>query len=177
MPEQPRLRTGGAFTLAACLVCAVATLACGGRGAAPPRDPTGLGSPAWLAMRTPLAIEYLNTLPDTRIGEPLEGLPFGSEERWLAGFVYHGEVRVDHPGLRVVALADPLGEPVRLVWVEDGGEPWSLPSCGTDSGVDKVGVRARDIAGEVYTWKSLAPGAGIVKLACPPPDWPAPTPR
>jgi len=124
----------------------------------------------------PLAIEYVRTLPDDLIGQPLAGIPLSEGGRWLEGFVYEGVVRVNHPGMQVVELTAPDGTSTTLVWIDEGGEPWLLPGCGTGDGGSKVGVRARTISGEVYTWKSLRPGAGLVAVQCPPAVWAAPGP-
>ncbi len=115
----------------------------------------------------PLAVEYLRTLPDDRVGQTLNGIPLSDGQRWLEGFVYYGAVEVDHPGMNVVALASPVGEPTALTWIEEDGEPWELPECGGQL----TGVRARTLAGQVYTWRALRPGGGIVQPMCPPEAW------
>ncbi len=163
--------------LAGALVVASAVLLAGCRGGGAPPPPTGPpstvpGSAAWHARSTPLAIEYLRTLPDDRIGRPLAGIALSDGRRWLEGFVYRGRVRVEHPGMRVVALSSPLGEPLTLVWIDDSGQPWPLPECGPELG----GVRARTLSGHVYTWRALRPGDGIVSPGCPPEGWPEPGP-
>ena len=157
-------------------VCALAALGsgCAGGGPAQPSGPpaTVPGTAAWHASSSPLAVEYLRTLPDERIGEPLAGIPLSDGRRWLKDFIYLGRVPVEHPGMTVVSVQLPPDEPVTFVWIEPDGEPWPLPAC---EPVEK-GVRARTLSGHVYTWKALRPGAGIVSLECPPPIWPAPGP-
>ncbi len=124
----------------------------------------------------PIAIEYLRTLPDERIGQPLAGIPLSDGRRWLEGFVYYGAVDVEHPGMHVVGLASPAGEPLVLAWIDEEGEPWPLPDCAAE----QKGVRARTLAGQVYTWRALRPGDGLVWPTCPPeawlPDVPEPVP-
>ena len=121
----------------------------------------------------PIAIEYLRTLPDERIGRPLGGISLSDGQRWLEGWIYRGVVEVEHPGMNVVVAQSPLGERATFVWIEDGGEPWPLPACGGDG----VGIRARTLAGQVYTWRALRPEHGIVQPVCPPEGWPPPGPR
>jgi hypothetical protein len=150
----------------------LALAGCGGGGRPTGPASTIPGSPAWYAASTPLAIEYLRTLPDSAIGQPMAGIVLADGQRWLEGFVYRGVVPVEHPGMHVVSVVPPLERPETLVWIDEGGEPWLLPECGGDL----VGIRARTIAGEVYTWKALRPGSGIVRTACPPEDWPPPGP-
>jgi hypothetical protein len=155
------------------LLLALPLAACGRGGGAPAGPPiVNPGSAAWYASSSPLAVEYLRTLPNDQLGKELGGIQLSDGKRWLQGFVYLGRVSVDHPGMTVVSVQLPPEKPVTFVWIEPDGEAWPLPAC---EPVEK-GVRARTLSGQVYTWKALRPGAGIVSLECPPPFWPAPGP-
>lgn len=169
-PNDPifsRARFAWAATL--CLLL----IACGGGRGAPTGPPiTNPGSAAWYTSSSPLAVEYLRTLPNDLLGKELGGILLSDGKRWLQGFVYLGRVSVDHPGMTVVSVQLPPEKPVTFVWIEPDGEAWPLPAC---EPIEK-GVRARTLSGQVYTWKALRPGAGIVSLECPPPFWPAPGP-
>jgi hypothetical protein len=130
-------------------------------------------SPDWLARSSPLAVEYLRTLPDTRIGQPLSGIGLPGGVRWLEGFVYLGRIETGHPGLNVVALRTPDEGPATLLWIDEDGAPFPLAVCPPE----ELGIRARVISGEVYTWKSLRPGDGVVSTECPPATWQRPAPE
>ena len=133
---------------------------------------TPAGSSEWQTRSTPLAIEYLRTLPDAKIGTILPGIALADGERWLEGFRLLGHVDTGHPGLHVVVLVPPdTGEPLTLMWIEPDGEAWPLSVCSAE---EEPGIRARTLSGEIYTWKSLQPGGGIISYACPPNDWPRP---
>jgi hypothetical protein len=135
-----------------------------GPGGEPSRVP---GSAQWHAQSGPLAVEYLTTLPDRMVGQTLTGIALSDGQRWLEGFTFVGRVRVDHPGLWVVVIESPEGDRKTFMWIEEAGEPLPLEICEPT----QQGVRARVLSGEIYTWRALRPGDGIVSTDCPPVSW------
>jgi len=127
-------------------------------------------TPEWFESNGPLLAEYLRTLPDSAIGQPLRGIRLsgkGEGLRWLEGQTYLGvpeglpsgvEVRMIGDGRRVVAY----------VWVERGGGEYVLEPC--ESG-EQEGIRARLAGGGPYAWKALKPEHGVVYTVCPPEEW------
>jgi len=161
------------LVLAACLACGTpsATTGCGGGRSLPPRDEAGLarypGSGPWQGHNLPLVKEYLSTLPDDSIGQPVKGILLSDGERWLEGYVFRGRPAADPaPGLHVVLL-ETDGELRAYLWLDEGADPYELPVCAGE----EEGIRARELTGRVFTWRSLRPEHGIVYSPCPSAAW------
>lgn len=137
---------------------------CAGRRGPPPEPPR---TPEWYASNVPLIAAYLQTLPDAAAGQVLDGIPLSDGQRWFAGVTYLGEPDDLPEGLHVRLLDD--GQSVRAyMWLDEGGEPYELESCGTGP---FRGIRAIRIGGAPYAWKALRPEHGVVYSPCPPASW------
>jgi hypothetical protein len=146
-------------------------IACSGPGREP-RAPTGPpitipGTAEWYLANEPLVEEYLTTLPDSARGSVLDGIKLSDGRRWFAGSTYLGRVEGLPPGTHVALLRE-QDEVMAFMWIAEDGQPLPLEAC--ESGQNK-GIRARKLAGQVYAWKALSPGHGVVFTPCPPDAW------
>jgi hypothetical protein len=124
----------------------------------------------WHASNGPLLAEYLKTLPENAIGQPLKGIRLSGDSespRWLEGQVYRGVPSGLPEGLGVRLVDDGQGV-LAFVWLENGASPYELQAC--ESGEQK-GIRARLAGGGAYAWMRVRPEHGVVYTACPPVEW------
>ncbi len=124
----------------------------------------------WHASNGPLLAEYLKTLPENAVGQPLKGIRLSGDSessRWLEGQVYRGVPSGLPEGLGV-RLVDDGQRVLAFVWLESGASPYELQAC--ESGEQK-GIRARLAGGGAYAWIRVRPEHGVVYTACPPVEW------
>jgi len=124
--------------------------------------------PEWYASNAPLMVDYLDTLPDSRIGEPLQGILLSDGERWLEGLVYLGDPVVPLPEGVNARLVDDGERAIAYLWLDAGAEPFTLSPC--PDGPQR-GIRAQRAGGAPYAWKALRPEHGLVYTLCPPATW------
>jgi hypothetical protein len=124
----------------------------------------------WHASNGPLLAEYLKTLPQSAVGQPLKGIRLSGDSegsRWLEGQIYRG-VPVGLPEGLGVRLVDDGQRVLAFVWVENGAAAYELQAC--ESG-EQEGIRARLAGGGSYAWTRVLSEHGVVYTACPPPEW------
>jgi hypothetical protein len=138
---------------------------CASRRDSGPSEP--LREPEWYATNLPLMTAYLQTLPDSAIGRPLDGILISDGRRWFEGVTYLGKPEGLPKGIEVRLLDDGV-QPRAYMWVAPGGEPYPLESC---TEPPFKGIRAVRLGGGPYAWKSLRPEHGVVFTPCPPPAW------
>lgn len=124
-------------------------------------------TPQWYASNAPLLTDYLDTLPDTAIGQPIDGILLSDGKRWLEGLVYLGRPAGLPEGVNV-RLLDDGATPIAYVWLDPEAEPFVLEPC--PSGPQR-GIRARRAGGGPYAWRALEPEHGLVYTICPPASW------
>jgi hypothetical protein len=146
-------------------------IACWGPGREPPASSgppiTVPGTQEWYLANEPIVEEYLTTLPDSARGSVLNGIKLSDGRRWFAGFTYLGRVEGLPTGTNVAMFRE-HDKVMAFMWIAEDGEPLPLEAC--ESGQNK-GIRARKLAGQVYAWKALSPGHGVVVTPCPPDAW------
>lgn len=159
----------GAGRLAVLLGAALWLAGCGligGRGGGGPVYTESM-SPAWYQSNAPIMTEYLRTLPESAVGQPIDGILLSDGQHWLAGTTYLG-VPAGVPAGVNVRLVDDGTQVFAYLWLEEGAEPFVLEPC---SDGPQRGIRARRAGGGAYAWRSLKPEHGLVYTQCPPPAW------
>jgi len=124
-------------------------------------------TPQWYTSNAPLLIDYLDTLPDGKIGKPLDGILLSDGKHWLAGLVYLGRPKGLPEGVNV-RLLDDGQTAIAYVWLDPGAAPLTLEPCPSGS---QRGIRARRAGGGPYAWRALEPEHGLVYTVCPPAAW------
>jgi len=110
---------------------------------------------------------YLETLPDSAIGEPLPGITISDGSLWLEGVTYLGRREDVREGLQVRLLDD--GKlALAYLWLEPSAAPYPLEACPAPP---FQGIRAVSLGGGPYAWKTLQAEHGVVFTPCPPEAW------
>jgi hypothetical protein len=145
-------------------------LACGG-GAGPTKRPeSALEVPAsreWYETNIPIVEAYLKTLPESDVGQPIDGILLSDGQRIFAGDIYQGVPPSLPVGVQA-RLMQHAERTVAYIWIEEGGEPLALEPCGSG---EQEGIRARRLGGGTFAWKALTSKHGMVYTACPPESW------
>lgn len=162
--------TDTADTAAAGLVLAIGLVAggCGlvGGGGGPPVFAPSM-SPGWYASNAPILTDYLDTLPNSSVGQPIDGILLSDGQRWLAGETYLGEPTGLPEGVNVRLLDDGTMV-IAYVWLDLGATALVLEPCADGP---QRGIRARMAGGGSYAWRALEPEHGLVYTICPPDAW------
>lgn len=124
-------------------------------------------SPAWYAGNAPILTDYLDTLPSSAVGQPIEGIMLSDGKRWRAGEIYLGEPGGLPEGVNV-RLFDDGTTVTAFVWLDEGSAPFTLEPC--PDGPQR-GIRARMAGGGAYAWRAVEPAHGLVYTICPPEAW------
>jgi hypothetical protein len=108
----------------------------------------------------------LESLSDTDIGAVIPGVPISKSFTALRGVKFMGRVRGLGPGRHVYVFEERRRRKA-YAWLDKGATPLTLPRC-----PDAVSPEsAYGLTGDVYTWKALQAGHGVVKLMCTTPSW------
>lgn len=124
-------------------------------------------SPDWYATNAPLLIDYLDTLPDSAVGRPLDGILLSDGKRRLEGFTYLGRPKGLPEGVNV-RLVDDGTRAIAYIWLDPDAAAFPLEPC--PDGPQR-GIRARRAGGGPYAWRALEPSHGLVYTICPPEAW------
>jgi len=128
-------------------------------------DPCGKDLESWLGCNNPRVIHYLSQFRPRDVGRVLEGVRLSDGSFAAKSHRYLG--RAEHLGRGIhVVLVEREGKETAYVWVEEGSPPLPLPECG-----ESFPGSAYLLSGDVYTWKSVQPGHGVVEVMCVDPSW------
>jgi hypothetical protein len=117
---------------------------------------------SWLDANNARVIAFLRAIPDGAVGSTVRGVELTDGTRVLVGSKYLGQVRDAGPGAHVYLFSDG-GTRVAYIWVDPSGAPLALPDCETGPSDDEP---QRVLSGDVYTFRELQPGDGIVVFRC-----------
>jgi hypothetical protein len=116
----------------------------------------------FLTANSSRVVAYLRALPDEAIGTRVPGVTLTDGRREIAGYRYLGHAREPGPGAHVYLFADD-GKRIAYVWVDEPGAPLPIPDCGA---VPDDCETTHVLSGDVYTFKDLQPGDGVVMFHC-----------
>lgn len=115
---------------------------------------------AWLGCNNPRVVRYLSELSAEHVGTVLPGVELTGGTLALKNHRYLGQAE-GLPDRAHVFLFEREGSRLAYAWVDESGDPLDLPQCeGAFPGSAYV------LSGDVYTWKALQPGHGVVEVAC-----------
>ena len=120
----------------------------------------------YLTKNNEIAIQFLSSLKNVHIGKSISGIPLTDLSNPLDDYIYIGKNTTLQGGLNIYLFKSPDRKYEAYLWIADG-EPFTLPKC--DTAIVNEGVYV--LSGDVYTWKSLQPGHGVVQLLCPELGW------
>jgi hypothetical protein len=132
---------------------------------------------AWLACNNPRAIRYFGALSQADVGKVLKGVTLTDGKVAAKGYRLIALPKTPK-GVHIVAVRRPNtaaadavdgflpGGDGAFVWVDPGGAEVLLPKC-LRSDFENQYV----LSGDVYTWKAVQPGHGVVEVGCINPDW------
>jgi len=119
------------------------------------------------ARYDPPVIALLAGLGPQDVGRVLDGVRVeGEDDPLLQGAEYLGRLPDTPPGVHVHLLRQEEAV-LAYLWVDVGGPSWPLPECDPR----RAGFRARQLWGQIYTWRAAQAGDGVLVSACPPADW------
>ena len=132
---------------------------------------------AWLACNNPRAIRYLAALSQSDVGNVLRGVRLTDGTVAAKGYRLIALPKTPK-GVHIVVVRRPKrsapnaadgflpGGDGAFVWVEAGGPEVLLAKC-PESAFENQYV----LSGDVYTWKAVQPGHGVVEVGCIKPEW------
>jgi hypothetical protein len=120
----------------------------------------------FLNRNNEIVIQYLDSLSNDQIGSILSGVALTDSTNPFKGYVFIGKNRSLQEGLSIYLLRSPEGSLDGYLWLTHGAS-FPLPTC--EEAI--VGKGAYVLSGDVYTWKNLQPGHGVVRTICPETNW------
>jgi hypothetical protein len=134
-------------------------------GAVSKETPCDASLQAWLACNNPRVMHYLAKLSSEQVGALLPGVELSDGTKALKNHRFLGRAKGLPKGGHVFVF-EHEGNQLAYAWVDKGGAALNLPECkGAFPGSAYV------LSGDVYTWKALQPGHGVVEVACLDPRW------
>ncbi|MBI4844081.1 MAG: hypothetical protein HY809_07155 [Nitrospirae bacterium] len=119
-----------------------------------------------LALDNPRVINYLKSLDTSDAGEKLQGIKLSDGSVTLENHVFLETIRSTKKKFSVYLFR--IGaKTVAYTWVEPNGKPLFIPPCPSDYGDEGQYV----LSGDVYTWKDVQPGDGIIIIECVTDKW------
>lgn len=120
----------------------------------------------YLENNNKIVTDYLKYLDVKEIGNAVNGIALTDKTMILDKHVFLGRNNSLQNGLNIYMFRTLENETIAYIWLTTG-KPFELLSC---EGVI-VGGGTYVLSGDVYTWKKLQPGHGVVKYLCPPESW------
>jgi hypothetical protein len=106
-------------------------------------------------------IKYLTKLTKKDVGNVLKGVPLSDGTVELRGYAFLGEAKGLDKGVHLYVV-EFKKQRSAYIWVDENGNELLLPSC-----LDSVSFEsAYVLSGDVYTWKAVQPGHGVVHAMC-----------
>lgn len=113
-----------------------------------------------------ILISYLQKLSKENIGDILEGVRRAEGGVMLRGYVYLGKVQNVGKGVHLYIFKF-KNQHRAIAWVDLYGVEVPLPTCPDEISPES----AYTLGNEVYTFRALEPGYGIVEVMCVKPSW------
>ena len=126
----------------------------------------------WLKINEPKVISYLQLLSAKDKGNIQKGVRLSDGTVELKGFKFAGKTEYVSKSIIIYTFLDRKNEPISYLWMSKDGKPFPLPECsGEDPRYKWPGWAGSDLAGEVYTYRDVHFGHGIIKTRCVPTSW------
>jgi hypothetical protein len=122
-----------------------------------------------LEFENPRVMKELKAIESKGKGFRVRGISLCDGSKILENWVFKRSLEPPCSGQHIYLFED--GDILRaVVWVEAGGQPIKIPPCpGGDC--SNMNESAEVISGDVYTWKEVQPGHGIILLFYPTNEW------
>ncbi len=119
-----------------------------------------------LALDNPRVIKYLNGLTLSDIGKKLKGIKLSDRSIALKNHIFLEKITSTKNKFTVYVFRD-KAKRVAYAWVESNGRPLPIPSCPSNYKEEGQYV----LSGDIYTWKDVHPGDGVVIIECVTMKW------
>lgn len=119
-----------------------------------------------LAIDNPKVIKYLQALKASDAGKKLKGIKLSDGNIILKDYVYLEKIRSSKNKFTVYLFQDGTKK-IAYAWVETNGKPLPIPPCPPD--YKEEGQYG--LSGDIYTWKDVQPGHGVVIIECVTNNW------
>lgn len=123
----------------------------------------------WLQINNPRVIKYLTNLKPSDIGKEVAGIELSDGSVVLADYKYLGAATGLGKGVHV-QLFSYKGKQYAYIWIDPTGEKLPLPDCSVLD-PEITGNGSYVLSGDIYTWKYVRPGDGVVFNVCPRKSW------
>jgi len=120
----------------------------------------------FLDCNNPRVRKYLASLTRKDIGKVLKGVHLTDGTIELKGYIFLGEARGIDKGVHLYVL-ELKKQRSAYIWVDENGTELPLPSCPESISFESAYV----LSGDVYTWKAVQPGHGLVHAMCVADSW------
>jgi hypothetical protein len=119
-----------------------------------------------LALDNPRVIKYLNGLTLSGVGKTLKGIKLSDQGIALKNHIFLEKIHSTKNKFTVYVFRH-KAKTIAYAWVESKGKPLPIPAC--PSNYQEEGQYI--LSGDVYTWKDVNPGDGVVILECVTKKW------
>lgn len=133
----------------------------------PAADEMWLGD--WLQINNPRVKKYLTNLGLDDIGKEGVGVELSDGTIVLSHYRFLGSPAGIGRGVHMYLFSYQQRN-YAYTWVDPTGEKLMLPDCSI-SDPKIIGKGTYVLSGDVYTWKYVRPGDGVVYNVCPKPSW------
>lgn len=123
----------------------------------------------WLQTNTPRVVNYLTSLGPADIGKQVAGIELSDGSVVLGGYKYLGTAVGLGKGVHVYLFSHKQKK-YAYIWIDPTGEKLPLPDC-SELDQEMTGKGSYVLSGDVYTWKYVRPGDGVVFNVCPKKSW------
>lgn len=123
---------------------------------------------AWLATNNPRVIQFLKGLGPQSVGSRVRPVRLSDGSKVFSAHTYVGQVPELARGAHVY-LFSRHGGIVAYIWVDPKSRVLPLPKCAHRGPNDDE--PATVLSGDVYTWRAVQPGDGVVIFTCPSEEW------
>jgi hypothetical protein len=119
-----------------------------------------------LALDNPRVIKYLKGLTKSDIGKKLKGITLSDKSIALKNHIFLETISSTKNKFSVYIFRN---ESIKIAytWVEPNGLPIPIPSCPPNY----QGEGQYILSDDVYTWKEVQPGDGVVIIECVTDKW------
>jgi hypothetical protein len=119
-----------------------------------------------LATDNPRVIKYLQSLKASDTGKKLKGIKLSDNSVALKDHIFLEKIELNKRRTSIYILRS-MGQVISYAWVESDGQPLPIPPCPPNA--DEEGQNV--LSGDVYTWKDVQPGDGVVVMKCVTNKW------
>ena len=121
---------------------------------------------AFLKCNDPIVMKYLSTLTDSDIGKVLNGVQLTDGRIKIRGYKFIGRAKGVAKGIHLYVF-ERKNLHYAYMWSDKNADELLLPKCPQSISFESAYV----LSGDVYTYKYLQPGEGIVFTMCVNDSW------